>query len=97
MIYKVRLLPEAEDDLFHLYRYIAEKSSHAAAQGYLDRIHAYLKTFDQFPHRGTIRDTREGLRIVGFERRVTIAFQIRGGEVLIAGILYAGRQLSRSE
>jgi toxin ParE1/3/4 len=98
MIYKVRLLPEAEDDLFQIYRYVARKSSPVVAQRYVDRIRAHLTGFDRFPERGTIRDdVRRGLRLVGFERRVSIAFKVQGDEVIIIGVLYAGRQLSRSE
>jgi toxin ParE1/3/4 len=93
MIYKVRLLPEAEDDLFELYRYISRKSSTAIAENYIARIKAFLAGFDQFPHRGTVReDKRRGLRIVGFERRVSIAFTVADDEVLILRVLYAGRQ-----
>ncbi|CAN7656247.1 type II toxin-antitoxin system RelE/ParE family toxin [Rhizobium sp. LjRoot254] len=98
MMYKVRLLPEAEDDLLQIYRYIARRSSHTVAQGYVDRIQTYLNGFTQFPERGTVRDElRNGIRIVGFERRVTIAFKVQRDEVMIFGILYAGRQLSRDE
>jgi toxin ParE1/3/4 len=98
MIYKVRLLPEAEDDLFQLYRYTARKSSPAVAQRYVNRIRAHLNGFDRFPERGTVRDEiRSGLRVVGFERRVSIAFKVQGDEVIIFGVLYSGRQISRSE
>lgn len=98
MIYKVHLLPEAEDDLFQLYHYIARQSSDAVAQGYIDRIHAYLNGFSQFPERGTVRDElRKGVRIVGFERRVSIAFKILGDDVAIMRVLYAGRQFPHDE
>jgi plasmid stabilization system protein ParE len=93
MIYKVRLLPEAEDDLFELHRYISRKSSAAIAATYIARIRAFLAAFDRFPQRGTVRnDKRPGLRIVGFERRVSIAFTVVGDEVFILRILYGGRQ-----
>jgi plasmid stabilization system protein ParE len=93
MIYKVRLLSEAEDDLFELHRYISRKSSAAIAENYVARIKAFLTGFDQFPHRGTVReDKRRGLRIVGFERRISVAFVVAGDEVFILRILYAGRQ-----
>lgn len=98
MIYRVYLLPEAEDDLLHIYGYIAETASPRVAQQYLDRIRRFLAGFSHFPERGTIRDEIEpGLRIVGFERRVSIVFKIQGDAVVITGILYAGRQLSRTE
>jgi len=47
--------------------------------------------------RGTKRDDiRPGLRIIGFERRVTIAFHIAPGMVTIDRILYGGRDLYRA-
>jgi toxin ParE1/3/4 len=41
---------------------------------------------------GTARDdVRPGLRISGFERRVTIAFSVAGIEVVILRLLYGGQ------
>ncbi len=49
-----------------------------------------------FPERGTRRDDiRPGLRILGFERRATIVFQVAKREVVIVRILYGGRNLER--
>lgn len=98
MIYSVHLLPEAEDDLVHLYRYIARHASPIIARHYINRIRLFLAGLSHFPERGTVRDEIEpGLRIVGFERRASIAFKVHGDEVVIVRILYAGRQLSRTE
>ena len=36
-------------------------------------------------------DLRPGVRIVGFRRRVTIAFSVRGAAVEILGVFYGGR------
>jgi toxin ParE1/3/4 len=36
-------------------------------------------------------DVRPGLRIVGFERRITIAFTVSAEDVTILRIFYAGR------
>jgi toxin ParE1/3/4 len=45
-----------------------------------------------FPKRGTRRgDIAPGLRTIGFERRVTIAFRVLEGVVEIVTIAYAGR------
>jgi toxin ParE1/3/4 len=41
-------------------------------------------------------DVRPGLRVVGFERRVTVAFQVAGDNLTILRILYAGRDLERA-
>jgi plasmid stabilization system protein ParE len=39
---------------------------------------------------------REGLRIVGFERRVSVAFVVEDSEVIILRILYAGQEFETS-
>ncbi|MCP3475500.1 type II toxin-antitoxin system RelE/ParE family toxin [Bradyrhizobium sp. CCGUVB1N3] len=45
-----------------------------------------------FPKRGTRRDDiLPGLRTIGFERRVTIAFRVLKTQVEIVTIGYAGR------
>lgn len=45
-----------------------------------------------FPERGTRRpDIVPGLRTIGFERRVTIAFRVLKTRVEIVAIAYAGR------
>ncbi len=44
--------------------------------------------------RGTLRDDiRPGLRTVGFERRMTIAFHVESKRVVIDRVLYAGRDI----
>lgn len=73
----VVLSPEAETDPVALYDWIAERASPDAALGYIDRLERYIRGFDYASKRGTRRkDIREGLRTVGFERRVTIAFNV---------------------
>jgi plasmid stabilization system protein ParE len=37
-------------------------------------------------------EIRPGLRMIGFERRVTVAFLVDGEDVVILRILYASRQ-----
>jgi toxin ParE1/3/4 len=45
-----------------------------------------------FPLRGTQRDDLlPGLRVTGFERRVTIALVVTAEALLIEGIFYGGR------
>jgi toxin ParE1/3/4 len=93
---KVIFAPEARDDLFALYSYIAERSGTARAFGYIGRIERYCLGFDVAGERGSRRDDlRPGLRIVGFERRVTIAFHVEPGTVTIDRIFYAGRDVER--
>ncbi|MDA9498953.1 plasmid stabilization protein [Bradyrhizobium sp. CCBAU 11357] len=62
------------------------------AGGYIDRIEKACMALATFPKRGTGRDDLlPGLRTVGFERRVTIAFRVLKSEVEIVTIAYAGR------
>lgn len=91
--YHVRLTGEAEADVAWIYRFVRRKSaSTEVARNYVGRIRAFLKEFEMFPERGTIRDIRDGMRIVGFERRVSIAFIVEDNEVVVLRILYAGQQ-----
>src|SRR6478609_1819411 len=76
--------PEALDDLLSLYSYIAEQSGPSVAIGFIDRIEHYCLGFDVAGERGRKRDDlRPGLRIVGFERRITIAFHVEPKVVTI--------------
>jgi toxin ParE1/3/4 len=89
--------PEARDDLFDLYDYIAEHSSPRRALGYISRIEQSCMSLETFPERGTLRDDlRPGLRVMGFERRVLIAFRVNDGSVAILRILYGGRSVERA-
>ena len=91
---KVAFSPEAQSDLLSLYDYIAEQAGATIALGYIDRIERYCLGFDLGGERGTTRnDVRSGLRTVGFERRITIAFHVDSECVTIDRILYGGRDL----
>ena len=94
MTRRVIFSPQAQDDLFQVYSYIAEQSGRERALDYTDRIAAYCKGFAALPERGRRRDDLfPGLRVVGFERRVAIAFHVTADTVTIDRILYGGRDL----
>jgi toxin ParE1/3/4 len=64
------------------------------AFGYVERLQAYCVGLGDFPERGRRRDDlRPGLRTIGVERRVLIAFHVMGGLVTIDRVLYGGRDL----
>jgi toxin ParE1/3/4 len=91
---EVVFAPEARDDLLELYDYIAAQAGPERARGYTERIVSYCRGFSTFPERGARRDDlRPGLRLIGFERRVTIAFHAAADKVTIDRILYGGRDL----
>ena len=91
---EVVFAPEARDDILELYDYIAAQAGPERARSYTERIVFYCRGFSTFPRRGTRRDDlRPGLRVIGFERRVTIAFHVTADKVIIDRILYGGRDL----
>lgn len=95
MAHKVVFTPEARNDLRWLYNAIAQVGGTRRAFSYTDRVTARCLGLATFPERGTRRDDlRPGLRVVGFARRVSIAFQIAGNSVIILRILYGGQDLS---
>lgn len=83
----------AEADLWALFHYIAERTNRARALASIARIETACMALSTFPERGTKRDDlAPGLRTVGFENRVTIAFRVLEREVEIVAIAYAGRE-----
>ncbi len=93
LVYRIRLTPEAKDDLRNIGTFIRHRTSATVARSYVGRITRFIAGFDTFPERGSVHnEIRPGLRMIGFERRVTVAFLIDGQEVVFLRILYAGRQ-----
>jgi toxin ParE1/3/4 len=82
----------AERHLDRLYGYVASRSGENTADRYIGRILDHCQGLIIFPKRGTRRDDLlPGLRTIGFERRVTIAFVVEKDRVLIEGIFYGGQ------
>ncbi|MGV6847918.1 MAG: type II toxin-antitoxin system RelE/ParE family toxin [Marinibacterium sp.] len=89
---RVAFAPEALDDLIRLYDRIAEAASPDTALGYITRIETYCGRLRLAAERGHRRDDiRPGLRIVGFERRITIAFIVSDTDVTVLRLFYGGR------
>ncbi len=89
---RVYFRPRAEADLIALYEYIVSSAGLDVAGRYIDRIETACMKLAEFPERGTKRDDiLPGLRTIGFERRVTIAFRVLKTRVEIVTIAYGGR------
>ena len=89
---RVILTPLAERHVDQLHEYITTQVSGDRADSYVSRIVEFRNGFVIFPLRGTKRDDiLPGLRVAGFERRVTIAFVVMTDSVLIEGIYYGGQ------
>jgi plasmid stabilization system protein ParE len=90
--HEVVFAPEAEDQLTDLYVLIAIAASPEIAEHYIEAIIHQYESLKTFPMRGANRDDiRPGMRVFGFRRRVSIAFEITGEVVTILGIYYGGR------
>ena len=95
MAHTVLYSPEAREALLHIYNYIASQSAPQIALAYTERIAACCEKLSLFPERGMRHDDiRPGLRTVGFEGRVTIAFHVTKSTIVIDRILYGGRDIN---
>ena len=87
----------AEADFLSIYRYIAANSGYERALAYTARIRIFCLSLETFPERGeSWKHLASGLRGIGFERRVSIAFRVAEDRVTIVRVLYGGRDLSRA-
>ena len=88
---KVIFSPEAQADLRKLHTWIADVGGPKHADSYLLRLKAFCERLELGSERGTRRDhVRRGLRIVGFEGRVTVAFVVQENAVMLLRIFYGG-------
>ena len=88
---------DATSDLHALYDWLTTVASPEVALGYLERIETYCLGFDVASERGKLReDIRPGLRVIGFEKRVLIAFVVEEERVLILRVFYGGQDWEQS-
>lgn len=92
MTLRILYAPHAVAQLEALYSYVAENSGPKRADAFVGAIVDYCDGFETFPRRGVRRDDiRPGLHIIGFRRRVTIAFTVDEEVVTILGVFYGGQ------
>jgi len=93
---RVVFTQRAVRQLARLHSYISERASEAAADGYIQRLTTYCERFEIFPERGMRRDDiLPGLRLIGFERRATIAFVVEAETIVIEGVFYGGQDFAK--
>ncbi|NEH52454.1 type II toxin-antitoxin system RelE/ParE family toxin [Rhizobium leguminosarum] len=91
MALKVVFRPRAEKDLLDIYAFIAADNSMAAME-FIRRLRQICHGLEDMPERGAPReDFAPGVRILVFERRVTIAYRVVKDRVQILRLFYAGR------
>lgn len=82
---------DAAGDLDRIYEFIADSTSATIADRYDRRIRAFCEGLEYGSERGTRRDdVRPELRVIGFERRITVAFIVEADRVAILRIFYGG-------
>jgi len=94
MIRTAAVSPEARSDLFELYNYIAGRGAPNAAMDYVARLEDRCLGLAHFPEQDRRRDDmRPGLRLLGFERRTTIAFHVTPSHVVIDRVFHGGQDV----
>lgn len=89
---RVEFSPDAIVDLDKLADWVTEAASLKVALAYADRIEKFCLSLGLASMRGTNRnDIRPNLRTVGFERRLTIAFEVDRDKVTILRVFQSGR------
>lgn len=97
MAFEVALSPQAGEDLFSIYVYVAEAAGIAVADAYDARIRKACLSLADFPRRGTPHDElAPGLRSMAFERRATIYYRVSGETVEVVRILHRGQDAERA-
>ncbi|TQX85198.1 MULTISPECIES: type II toxin-antitoxin system RelE/ParE family toxin [Rhizobium] len=95
MAYRIIYNLQAEAELDALYVDIAMEAGDRIAAEYVDGVMTFIEGLENFPHRGTIRESSvPGLRIIGYKRSVSVAFSVRGDDVLILGVFARGRDIT---
>ena len=83
---------EARADLIAIYDYVDSVAGDIAASSYTDRIEKFIMNLRYASERGQLRsDIRPNLRVVGFERRLVVAFTVGEGDVSILRIFSGGQ------
>jgi toxin ParE1/3/4 len=85
------------EDIEDIRNFVRLAASQAIADAFVERIVFYCEGLGTTPHRGAVRDEiAPGLRVVGWRKTVSIAFQVDEsvGRVLVLGVLYRGRDVA---
>jgi toxin ParE1/3/4 len=92
----VSLSSRAVDDLERMHTQIVERAGRRSADTFVGRIKSFILGMDIASERGTKRaDLRKNLRIVGFEKRITIAFVATESQVQVLRIFWGGQNWER--
>ncbi|MBB4235656.1 type II toxin-antitoxin system RelE/ParE family toxin [Rhizobium esperanzae] len=95
MVHRTVFHRRAEAELDELYELLLTRAGPVIAGAYVQGLYDFIDDLAAFPERGTVREgSVPGLRIIGYRRRVTIAFVVQGNDVVILGVFYGGRNVT---
>jgi toxin ParE1/3/4 len=98
MRYGVRILGEAEEDLFEIYTYVAEKDSPSKAEALFDRLQGACETLAVLPARGRVPPELKSIGVFLYRELLVLSYRIfyriEGRTVHVYAILDARRDLS---
>lgn len=93
---RVVYLPLAREDLRRIGQWITHRVSKRFAKGYLARIRDRIETLCNGSERGTLRDdVRQGTRVIGIMKSITIAFTVTERDVIVLRVFYGGQDRRR--
>ncbi len=86
--------PQAMTDLQIIHDYISQRGGKRVADKYILNMYKYCLSMGTFPERGICRDDIwQGLRLVGYKRKATIATEIKNNQLRIVRIFGRGQNI----
>ena len=97
MKFKVHLVEDAEEDLFDIYRYVAQNDSIEKADKLLDNLEMTIRKLESLPQRGHFPPELERIGIKDyrevFYKPYRIIYQITKSEIFVHCVLDGRRDL----
>jgi toxin ParE1/3/4 len=95
--YRVRILAEAEQDLFETYRYIAANDSPDRAEYVLDQLEGLCSQLASMPQRGHVPPELDQIGVMDYRevhfKPYRVIYQIIGQDVYVHGVLDGRRNM----
>ena len=86
--------PDARDDLYEIYDWVAGRADPDTAYGYAARIEAKAQRIGRYPDGGTPRAYLGAkVRTITFERRIIIVYHVDTDAVTILRLFHSARDL----
>ena len=99
MNYQVKILQEAEEDIFDIYRYILYDDSSNHADYVFEKLEEAIKSLQQHPERGHIPPELEWIGVTNYReihfKPYRIIYDIESAKVFIHGVLDGRRDVQQ--